>query len=418
MPTTNKPTLAIIALAAILLAATLLVTSHTAAVAQTTTDDYFVTPEEIAATPGDPVGLAHVGDDRLFVVERRGMIQVIDDGALLPTPFLDIRGQVMTFNWEQGLLGLVFHPNYAENGYFYVNYTGSDGHTRVSRFEVSDEDPNQADPTSEQVVLLVHQPEVDHNAGDMAFGPDGYLYVALGDGGLTTGSPNAQKRDNLLGKLLRIDVDRSAGSAPDCDISGEQQYTVPTDNPFHDGPGGQCDEIWVMGLRNPWRFSIDSTSGHLFIADVGLTRYEEINVVPTDEAAGSNFGWSCFEGRIPYFTERCDGAGPLVYPVGGYAHDETSCNAIVGGDVYRGAAYPQMQGHYLFADFCTGYIWRLRPDGEGWQQRLVSLAGHNITSITAAADGEFYATGLAGGIYRLHAGAAPFQAYLPSLSTP
>ncbi|MFW6184110.1 MAG: PQQ-dependent sugar dehydrogenase [Chloroflexota bacterium] len=382
-------------------------------------DDYFVTLEPVVTSLFDPVGVAHTGDERLFVVERSGRIQIIENGQLLPDLFLDLRGRLANDNWEQGLLGLVFHPEYDENGYFYVNYTGSDGDTRISRFQVSEDDPNRADVDSEQVILLVDQPEDDHNAGALAFGPDGYLYVALGDGGLIGGYLNAQEMGTLLGKILRIDVDGEAGGAPDCDISGEGQYTVPTDNPFYDGPGGACDEIWVLGLRNPWRFSFDSASGDMFIGDVGLGHYEEVNVLPAEAGGGANFGWPCYEGYDPYRTYRCDGSEVLTFPVAGYAHsEERNCEAMVTGEVYHGEEYPEMQGHLLFADFCGGRLWRLRADGDGWQQRAVGSARRSVTSLGAGADGELYVTSLHGGVYRVHLQPAPHHTYLPLLTVP
>ncbi|TAE46171.1 MAG: hypothetical protein EAZ89_20620, partial [Bacteroidetes bacterium] len=237
-----------------------------------------------------PVDIASAGDSRLFVVEQRGTIQIINaDGTMLTTPFLDIDARVNSTGNEQGLLGLVFHPNYALNGYFFVNYTRSpSGYTRVSRFQTTAANPNIADPNSELVLLEIEQPYENHNAGDLAFGPDGYLYIPMGDGG-SGGDPGnrAQNGLTLLGKMIRIDV--NAGFP----------YTIPPSNPFLNDPGVR-DEVWSIGLRNPWRFSFDRLTGDMWIADVGQGIYEEINVEPAGSAGGLNYGWRCYEGAHAY----------------------------------------------------------------------------------------------------------------------
>ncbi len=254
-----------------------------------------VAPESLHAA----VDIAHAGDERLFVVEREGRIRVVrPNGTVQSIPFLDITDRILIRERsEQGLLGLAFDPNYEENGYFYVNYTARPaGHTHISRFQVS-ENPDIADAASEVVLLRVKQPSSAHNGGDLLFGPgDGYLYIPLGDGGgYRDPNNNAQRTDVLLGKILRIDVDVTAGGeAPDCGEVGN--YRIPADNPFVDGAGGVCDEIWALGLRNPWRASFDRETHDLYIGDVGQDLREEINYQAADDGGGQNYGWRCYEG--------------------------------------------------------------------------------------------------------------------------
>ncbi len=352
-----------------------------------------------------PVAIAHAGDERLFIAEQEGLIWILNpDNTVSPVPFLDISDQVESENnWEQGLLGLAFHPEYRDNGYFYVNYIATDGDTHVARFRVSDMDANRADRRSERTVLVVEQPEPDHNAGDLHFGPDGYLYVALGDGGSHRSWPNAQDGSSLLGKILRIDVD------------GETSYGIPADNPFVGHPAMR-DEIWVMGLRNPWRFSFDSATGDLFIGDVGTTQFEEVNYLAAGSSAGVNYGWPCYEGDVPFFTDLCESPDALTFPIGSYSNNETTC-AVVGGFVYRGNEWPLMQGHYLFADFCSGRFWSLLPDkARSWRQRWLGDTGTPISALGEGPTGELYAAGHASGmIYRVVAVPLPYQVFLPAV---
>jgi glucose/arabinose dehydrogenase len=288
------------------------------------------------------------GDPRLFVVEKGGAIRIIKEGVVLPWPFLDLTGKVSTGS-EQGLLGLAFDPAYATTGRFIVHYTDVAGDTRVSSFHVST-DPDRADPTTEAVVLTADQPFANHNGGQIAFGPDGDLYLGLGDGG-GGGDPNGtgQNLGDLLGSILRIS------------LTGPSGYTVPPDNPFV-GVSGARAEVWSYGLRNPWRFSFDRLTGDLYIGDVGESRLEEIDVAPAAEGGGRgvNFGWNLMEGTTCFAAGSCDTTG-LALPVTEYGHNE-GCS-VTGGYVYRGAAIPALRGHYFYADYCSGFVRSLRMAG-------------------------------------------------------
>ena len=334
--------------------------------------------EEVTRTSSGPISLsldlfttgldqpvtitsADVGDGRLFITEQDGTISIVEsDGTVLTPPFLDIEARVDSSQNEEGLLGLVFHPNYRNNGIFYVNYTHTTGSriTRISRFRVTD-DPNVADPDSEEILLTVNQPDWNHNAGDMHFGPDGYLYIPLGDGG-GSGDPdnNAQNMGLLLGKTIRIDVDSGPGSVPDCSGSGTGNYTIPNDNPFIDGAGGTCDEIWASGLRNPWRFSFDRLTGDMYIGDVGQFVWEEIDYQPANSTGGEDYGWRCYEGNHAFNTTGCAPMGTFTFPIFEYSHTGNGCS-VTGGYVYRGVQYPAMYGRYLLTDYCTGDFWDL-----------------------------------------------------------
>ncbi|MDT8305988.1 MAG: PQQ-dependent sugar dehydrogenase [Anaerolineae bacterium] len=364
--------------------------------------------ETIVAPGGlqQPVGIANAGDERLFVLERAGRIQVIaGDGTVGGQPFLDIRDRVESQGGgEQGLLGLAFHPDYSNNGHFYVNYTAKpEGDTHIARFSVT-HDPNLADADSEVILLTVAQPYPNHNGGDLAFGPhDGYLYVALGDGGSGNDPGNrAQDTGELLGKLLRLDVDGGPGSRP-ADCGTGDNYRIPSDNPLI-GEAGACDEIWALGLRNPWRLSFDAPSDDLFIADVGQVAWEEVNVRPAT-AAGENYGWSCYEGTHENpntAMQDCGPASAYTMPVFEYGHDE-GC-AITGGYVYRGSRNPALHGRYLFTDFCSGYFWNMSRDSNGgWSaQRHDELAGGRYASLGEDSNGELYVADMfAKALYRI-----------------
>jgi glucose/arabinose dehydrogenase len=358
----------------------------------------------------NPVAIENAGDARLFVAERAGVIRVLEsDGSLLSTPFLNISSQVDDSASEMGLLGLAFHPDYANNGYFYVYYTRDTGlgldRSRVSRFTVSSSDPNVADPGSELVLLEFEQPYSNHNGGDLHFGPSGFLHIAVGDGG-SGGDPqnNGQTTTTLLGKMLRIDVDTPAGSGtgPDCDISQNTNYSIPPGNAYNDGAGGAgCDEIFVLGVRNPWRFAFDSLTGGMWIADVGQRDFEEINYLPPGNSGGINLGWRCFEGEESYKPGGCN----RVYmpPVHSYSHATSGCS-VTGGRVYRGARSPHLHGQYFFTDFCQGSIRSLSgpPDNPtlGIALPLGELAA--ISTFGEDIDGELYVAELrTGTIYRL-----------------
>lgn len=300
--------------------------------------------------------------------------------------FLDIVPQVESGSNEQGLLGLAFHPDFEANGYFYINYThdpagsGPDV-TRISRFQVSAVDPNTADPGSELVVLQFDQDFANHNGGDIHFGPDGFLYIATGDGG-SGRDPNARAQDlqTLLGKILRIDVD---GGTP---------YAVPNDNPFVDLPTAR-PEIWAYGLRNPWRFSFDRATGDLFIGDVGQNAVEEIDLQPASSVGGENYGWSCMEGNDSPNFNPCDGT-LLTAPILVYDHSR-GCS-VTGGYVYRGSI-ADLRGLYVFGDFCSGKIWFASESGGDWNAEEWSDSGISISSFGEDEEGELYLTDLSRG---------------------
>jgi glucose/arabinose dehydrogenase len=337
--------------------------------------------EPVAEGLDSPLGVTHAGDGsgRLFIVEQTGAIRVMRDGEILDEPFLDVGGMIVA-GGEQGLLGLAFHPDYARNGRFFVDYTDVNGDTVVAEYGVSD-DPDRADQDSARTLLQVDQPFSNHNGGQLDFGPDGFLYVALGDGG-SAGDPdgNGQNTDVLLGKLLRLDVD-----------SGDP-YGIPPDNPFANG-GGE-PEIWAYGLRNPWRFSFDSRTDELWIADVGQGEFEEINRRPA-AAGGLNYGWDQMEGPECYEGGECDPAGKIV-PISGYDHD-LGCS-VTGGYVYRGKDFPELRGGYVFGDYCSGFIWAIDATaGESTEPIELMSSGLSISSFGLDEAGELYLTDLAAG---------------------
>jgi len=344
-----------------------------------------------------PVFLTHAGDgsNRLFVVEKTGKIWVIVDGAVQTTPFLDVSEKITTAGNEQGLLGMAVAPNFAESGYFFVNYTDRQGATVVERYTVSRNDPHQADPQSAFTVLTVAQPAANHNAGMLDFGPDGYLYVPLGDGGAANDRfGNGQNPDALLGKILRLDVTSDPA----------QPYLIPADNPFvvTDWNGQDVrDEVWAIGLRNPWRTSFDRETGAFWVADVGQNQIEEVNVLQPGAPGGDNLGWPIMEGNSCFGAAGCDQSG-LTLPVAEYAHVGGNCS-VTGGYVYRGAAFPQWQGIYFYGDYCSGRIWALAPDGAGgWMNAEIMDADLTLSSFGEDETGELYAIDYgAGVVYRL-----------------
>ncbi len=321
------------------------------------------------------------GAGRMFVIEQGGRIRIIENGQMLDPPFLDIIDRVNSQGNEQGLLGLAFHPDFKHNPYFYVNYTDTNGNTVIARFTANGD---SADPASEKDLLHVQQPFPNHNGGKMIFGPDGYLYMGLGDGG-SQGDPhgNGQNTNVLLGKILRIDVDHGG------------PYAIPPDNPFANGGGRP--EIWAYGLRNPWRFSFDRATNNLYIADVGQDTWEEVDVVPSN-APGLNFGWNYYEGLHPYAGQPPAGIN-ITMPVVEYSHAEGGC-AIIGGYVYRGRM-PEWQGVYLYGDECSGKVWGLINLQNGWQSQVLFETGFGITTFGQDATGEIYLADRNGGIYRL-----------------
>jgi glucose/arabinose dehydrogenase len=349
---------------------------------------------QVATGFSDPTDIAHAGDGRLFIVEKAGRIKILDPatGVTNPTVFLNISAIVGDNGSEQGLLGLAFHPDYAVNGYFFVNYTNNSGDTRVSRFSRSANNPDVADANSELVLLSIDQPYSNHNGGCIKFGPDGYLYVGMGDGG-SAGDPQnlSQNPTSLLGKMLRIDVDNGT------------PYGIPPSNPFVNDPN-TADEIWAVGLRNPWRFSFDRQTGDLWMGDVGQNQWEEIDMQPAASAGGENYGWRCYEGNVAYNNNGCGPVGNYTAPVFVYSHGNSNCS-ITGGFVYRGTQEANLAGMYVYCDYCTGIFWGLKPGGapNTWNNiQLGNFANYNFAAYGEDAAGELYAAGLSDGvIYRV-----------------
>jgi glucose/arabinose dehydrogenase len=350
------------------------------------------------------VSITHCGDERLFVVEQPGRIFIMNkNGQRISPAFLDISGRVQS-GGERGLLGLAFHPNYAENGQFFVNYTRTGGGaTVVSRFKVDPANPNRALAGSEEVLFTVNQPFTNHNGGDLRFGPDGMLYIGLGDGG-SGGDPQnlSQNRQTLLGKLLRIDVS-----------SQETGYTTPPSNPFADNDE-TLDEIWALGLRNPWRFSFDKATGDMWIADVGQNALEEINFAPASSTGGENYGWRCYEGTRAFNTNGCGDAGQYVFPIFEYTHNQGD-RSVTGGFVYRGAAFPALQGNYFFADFVSSRFFRLRRSESEVESEVIGTLGlPSPSTFGEDNNGELYVASYFNGfVYQM----TDFcQAFFPTLS--
>lgn len=348
---------------------------------------------EIANGFSRPIYLTSAGDgsNRLFVLEQAGQIKLIADGAVQNIPFLNLSSQVsqeiLSSYSERGLLGLAFHPNYAENGQFFVHYNNPAGDTVIARYQVSPDNPNTADPTSGTIIFTHPQPYRNHNGGQIDFGPDGYLYIAMGDGG-SAGDPqnNAQNPTSLLGKILRIDVD------------SDSPYAIPADNPAATVNPALAPEIWAWGLRNPYRFSFDRLTGDLYIADVGQSQWEEINFQPAGSPGGENYGWRLYEGNHRYSNEADPGG--MVWPAAEYNHS-LGCS-VTGGYVYRGEALPALQGVYLFGDWCSGRIWSTYADSQGaWQTREFKSTGMAISAFGEDDDGELYVLDYGGRILKL-----------------
>ncbi len=338
-----------------------------------------------------PVGLTHAGDDRLFVTQQNGWIRIIKDGEILSPPFLNISSLIST-GGERGLLGLAFHPDYTDNGYFYVNYTASgNGATRISRFSVSNDNPNIADASSEQIILSIPQPYSNHNGGHIEFGSDGFLYIGMGDGG-SGGDPQnfSQNNMSLLGKMLRIDVNTAQG------------YLIPPDNPFADDDF-TSDEIWAFGLRNPWKFSFDRETGDMWIGDVGQNNWEEVNFQPAASTGGENYGWRCYEGNVAYNLSGCGPQEQYTFPVHVYPNQPGTGCSVTGGVVYRGERFPALYGTYFYADFCSNLVWGLSDNGEGgWiNTSFGNLGASSIAAFGEDACGEVYIVGRSPGVVYL-----------------
>jgi len=347
-----------------------------------------------------PVGFEapNDGTNRIFIIEQPGTIRIIQGGPLLATPFLDITSKVES-GGEKGLLGLAFHPSFSVNGRFYVDYTQRSGTTGqlqsvIAEYLVSAADPNQADPRSERPMLVVDQPYDNHNGGQLAFGPDGFLYIAFGDGG-SGGDPqrNGQNTSTLLAKILRIGVDPP--------FAAGKQYAIPSDNPFANGSG--LPEIWAYGLRNPWRFSFDRATGLLFAGDVGQDSWEEVDII----TKGGNFGWNVMEGNncYPPSVTSCKMTG-LVLPIAVYGHNPAGGDAIIGGFVYHGSAIAGLAGTYVFGDLSSGHVWGLKQDATGsWRMTLVLTHSLTVSSFGQDTAGELYLVDYGNGaVLRFRAG--------------
>lgn len=336
----------------------------------------------------DPVvAITHAGDERLFLTFKDGRVMIFDDSGLRQQPYLDIRDRVASGAFEQGLLSIAFHPSYAQNGFFYAYYTDLAGTVIISRFNVS-QDPERADANSERALLRLAQPFNNHNGGQLQFGPDGYLYAGPGDGGSANDPQcHAQNSQSLLGKLLRLDVDQNVDQAP--------YHGIPADNPFIGMPSVR-DEIWALGLRNPWRFSFDRASGELYIADVGQGQREEVNLQPTASSGGENYGWKMMEGRR--CTQSAAGCGAPIpgcnaseytSPILEYDHGGGNCS-ITGGYVYRGLRLPDQDGVYFYGDFCSGRLWAAELSPSGWQTEQLTPRLTALATFGEDASGELY----------------------------
>ncbi|MBI4443717.1 MAG: PQQ-dependent sugar dehydrogenase [Acidobacteria bacterium] len=347
----------------------------------------------IASGLSAPVSVTHASDgsNRLFIVEQAGRIRILAGGSVLSTPFLDIRSQVRS-GGELGLLGLAFHPNYRQNGRFFINYTRQTAEgleTVIAGYSALSANADRADPQSGKILLSFRQPFTNHNGGMVAFGPDGFLYIGTGDGG-SAGDPqgNGQNLETLLGKILRIDVDFGS------------PYAIPADNPFAGKPGR--DEIWAYGLRNPWRFSFDRRTGRLFAADVGQSRREEIDII----VKGGNYGWNVMEGTLCFNpSTNCSTQG-LIPPIHEYGRDQGF--SVTGGYVYRGQAVPTLRSKYLFSDFGTGRLWALTEiSGGRWRLEVLLQTGLSVSSFGEDESGEVYVVDYSGTVRQVIAGAGP-----------
>jgi glucose/arabinose dehydrogenase len=356
--------------------------------------------QSVATGIGPITSIANAGDARLFLTVQTGRILVVTGGQVQSTVFLDLTSSISCCV-ERGLLGLAFHPRFSANRFFFVNYTNTAGNTVIARYQASAANPNVADPASGVTLLTINQPFANHNGGQLQFGPDGYLYIGMGDGG-SANDPlcNGQRDDTLLGKLLRIDVDQNVSTSP--------FYGIPPSNPFA-GPGPPLDEIWAKGLRNPWRFSFDRATGDLYIADVGQSAREEIDFQPRSSAGGENYGWKIMEGTLcgvggssgcPAGVLPCNSPG-FKYPLYEYGHvGSGNCTGtVIGGYVYRGAAFPQLAGVYFYGDYCFGWLF-----GNG---QMLTPNVPQLTTFGEDSSGELYLGTEDGKLYRIVAASSP-----------
>jgi glucose/arabinose dehydrogenase len=356
--------------------------STTALPTTVSSDEIVIALKEVTSNLQNPTDMTHAGNDSgwLFIAEKIGRVRIVRDGQLLDAPYLDITDRVGSSGSEQGLLGITFHPDYDNNGFMYVDYTDRNGDTVISRFTVTG-DPEIADADSELVLITQDQPAANHNGGQVAFGPDGYLYIAFGDGGGAGDSfGNGQNGQSILAKILRIDVDNGT------------PYSIPSDNPFANDSQFR-GETWAYGLRNPWRFSFDRLTGELIIADVGQGTYEEVNTAPPGQG-GQNYGWPIMEG-LHCYSGTCDPSA-FTLPVIEYDHSQ-GCS-ITGGYVYRGAQFPVLNGVYFFGDYCSGIMWGLsRTNGGEWDVAKLLETGIQLSSFGQDEAGELYVMDLGGG---------------------
>lgn len=344
-----------------------------------------ITLEEFATGFTAPVEITNANDSRMFVVQQNGIIKILQsDGTVNSANFLNISSKI-TYGGERGLLGLAFHPQYPSNGYFFVYYNDTGGNITVARYTRSSTDPDVANPATEKIILNLPKPFDNHNGGSIHFAPDGYLWIVTGDGG-SGGDPNnnAQNKNSLLGKLLRLDINSSGA------------YNIPPGNPFVGIDG--ADEVWAYGLRNAWKFNFDTLSGNVMIADVGQGQIEEINRMPLTQA-GINYGWRCYEGNNAYNTTGCATQSTMTFPVAAYDHSGGKCS-ITGGYVYRGTQFPALQGRYFFADYCSTQIGSLNSDDSiTWTS---AFSGNNFSTFGVNNQNELFAAAVnSGKIFRI-----------------
>lgn len=353
-----------------------------------------VTAQEVVLQPlvaglDQPVALTQAGDPRLFITQQTGTVRIYDALGLRSTPFLDIRSIVLS-GGERGLLSVAFHPLYRQNGFLFVDYTNLHGDIVIARYKVSASDPDLADVSSGTILLTIAHPDfANHNGGQLQFGPDGFLYIGVGDGG-SAGDPNNHGQDisQLLGKLLRIDVDHGS------------PYAIPSSNPFAQRTGAR-GEIWAYGLRNPWRFSFDRENGDLWIGDVGQDAYEEVDLQPAASAGGQDYGWRKMEGFHCYDPATNCADPSFTMPVLEYPHTEGACS-ISGGYRYRGSQIPSLRGAYLYGDYCNGTIWSAVPSGAVWTSTRLFTTTIQISSFGQDVSGELYVLDVAEGVvYRI-----------------
>ena len=363
-----------------------------AVVPAVTSAAFAISLARITSGLASPTQITNAGDgtNRLFVVEKRGTIRVIENGVLKPGYFMDIRGLVADTG-ERGLLGLAFHPQFKTNHILFVYYTRNGGDIVLSRYTTNAARTNVDETLARPLLVIEHSAQTNHNGGALAFGPSGYLFIGVGDGGGSgdPGNDAQEKTSTLLGKILRINVN-GTGAGP------YKRYSVPASNPYAGAKTG-LNEIWDIGLRNPWRISFDRVTGKLFIADVGQNKYEEVDREEAAFAGGRNYGWSTMEGKHCYRPTKCPMAGDTL-PIAEYSHAGGNC-AITGGYVYRGVSQTALRGYYVFADYCSGRIWTIAHAGTAIVQRADTAV--NITSFGEAENGELYAVTSSGIVYRV-----------------